>query len=94
VTSRDKFNKGLLSYLRVVAAATAAVVLGAILSPSFNFDDPNLLKGLLSIAFGAAVKWTIDYLRKSNTDFGVGSEPATDAGTNDYEQLEFPVGDE
>lgn len=93
MTSRDKIIKGLLSYLRGVVAATGAVVLGAILSPEFDVNDlfnTEGLKALAAIAFGAGVKWSLDYLRRSNTDFGLGSELTTPT----YEQLEIPFEDE
>lgn len=90
--NRDKLVKGLLSYLRGVVAATGAVVLGVILSPEFDINDlfsTEGLKALGAIAFGAGVKWSLDYLRRSNTDFGLGSTPKPA-----YEQLEIPFEDE
>ena len=95
MSNRDKYIKSLLSYLRGVVAATGAVVLGAILSPEFDINDlfkAEGLKALAAIAFGAGVKWSLDYLRRSNTDFGLGSAPTVPDDL--YEQLEIPFEDE
>lgn len=93
MSTKDKVIKGFLSYLRGVLAASGAVVLGAIVSPEFDINNlfkVEGLKALVAIAFGAGVKWSVDYLRRSNTDFGLGSE----SGNQTYEQLEIPFEDE
>lgn len=60
----------LLAYLRGLVAAVAAVALATIAQPDFKFDA----KVIIPILLGAGLKWTVDYFRTGNTDFGVGAE--------------------
>lgn len=64
----------LLAYFRGLIAAVAAVALTAIATPDFNFDA----KVIVPILLGAGLKWTVDYFRTGNTDFGLGSDPVAE----------------
>jgi hypothetical protein len=61
----------MFSYLRGLVAAIAAVALTTITRPDFEFN----YKVIAPILLGAGLKWTVDYFRTGNTDFGINYDP-------------------
>lgn len=69
-----EFKAALFAYLRGLIAAVAAVALATLSQPDFKFDA----KVIIPILLGAGLKWTVDYFRTGNTDFGLGSNPVAE----------------